>query len=173
MKPWMSDEEIATIQKYLNPNQTFFEWGSGGSTLYFSKFVKQYISVEYDIRWYSLINNDILSSTKLNNISYLYCKPDNPIIFPAWKGNTDDFISYINIVDNINIKKYDIVLIDGRCRVECAKKILNFIDNNSIVFVHDFIQRQRYKSILEYYNLIDWVAGGQSLAVFKKKSNVL
>jgi len=172
MKPWMSDIEIAKIHEYLNPNQLFFEWGSGGSTLHFSKFVKQYISVEYDIRWYSAIKHTILSK-QLNNISYLYCKPNNPIIFPVWRGNIDDFASYINIVDTINIKKYDIVLIDGRCRVACAKKILNFIDNNSIVFVHDFMQRSRYQSILEYYELIDSVAGEQSLGVFKKKSNVL
>ena len=172
MNPWMSEKEIKKIEEYLSSDHIFFEWGSGGSTLHFSKFVKQYISIEYDIRWYNVIKDAILSA-QLNNISYLYCQPDNPIMFPAWRGNIDDFVSYINILDNINIKKYDIVLIDGRCRVACAKKILNFIDNNSIVFVHDFMQRSRYQSILEYYELIDSVAGEQSLGVFKKKSNVL
>ena len=40
MQPWMSEEEIKLIEKYLNKNQTALECGSGGGTTHFSKFVK-------------------------------------------------------------------------------------------------------------------------------------
>jgi hypothetical protein len=169
MNPWMSDTEIAKIEKYLDPKYTFLEWGSGGSTLYFSKLIYKYISIEHDINWYNQIKLEI-QNNNLSNVNYLYCSPDNPIVLPVWEGRTEDFISYINMIDDVPIEKYDIVLIDGRCRVECAKKILNYIDKSSIVFIHDFFNRPKYFSVLDDYDLIDSIRNGQSLAVLKKKS---
>ena len=52
MQPWMSKEEIKLIEKYLNKNQVVLEWGSGGSTAHFSKFVKEWYSIEHDKDWY-------------------------------------------------------------------------------------------------------------------------
>ena len=48
-KPYMEDNEIKLIEYYLNTNDTMFEWGSGGSTLWFSKFVKKYYSIPIDL----------------------------------------------------------------------------------------------------------------------------
>jgi hypothetical protein len=39
---WMHEREKAVIEKYLNPEVTMMEWGSGGSTVEFSKKVKKY-----------------------------------------------------------------------------------------------------------------------------------
>jgi hypothetical protein len=171
MNPWMSDTEIAKIKKYLDPKYTFLEWGSGGSTIYFSKFVKQYISIEYDINWFNQINLYI-KNEDINNIKYIYCPPDNDILLPIYTDRSEekDFISYVNIVDTLSKNQYDIVLIDGRSRVNCANKILKYIHKQSIVFIHDFFNRPKYFSVLDNYDLIDSVTDGQSLAVLKKKS---
>ena len=40
----MSIDERNLVSKYLGYNKTMLEWGSGGSTLFFSKYVKKYIS---------------------------------------------------------------------------------------------------------------------------------
>ena len=40
------------IEKYLKPNHTVLEWGSGESTLYFPQFVKKWISVEHNREWF-------------------------------------------------------------------------------------------------------------------------
>jgi hypothetical protein len=170
MKPWMSHKEIETIEKYLKPSDIFLEWGSGGSTLYFSGCVKEYISIEYDIRWYKNIAN-LISINQLQNINYLYCAPDNGVIPPvkSSKSKKEDFVTYVSIIDNLSQKIYDKILIDGRSRVECAKKIINYLNDDSIVFIHDFFNRKKYFSILEYYTIIDSVQYGQSLAVLKKK----
>ena len=50
---WMDSSEKAIIEKYLNPNVIMMEWGSGGSTIEFSKQVKEYYSVEHNLEWYN------------------------------------------------------------------------------------------------------------------------
>ncbi len=37
-EPWMDTEEIKLIEKYVHTNASMLEFGSGGSTLYFSRF---------------------------------------------------------------------------------------------------------------------------------------
>ena len=171
MNPWMSEEEIQKIQSYLRSTDIFLEWGSGGSTIYFSQFVKEYISIEYDINWYKNIKETIIN-TKKQNINYIYCPPNNDILLPVWHRTSDpkNFIEYVNVIDNIPITKYDKVLIDGRSRVECAKKILSYTNKDSVIFIHDFFTRPAYFSVLDHYTLIDSIKEGQSLAVLKKKS---
>lgn len=168
MKPWMTYHQINLIESYLKKDYTFLEYGAGGSTLHFSKFVNKYISIEHDKNWIDKISSANLLS---KNTTIYYCPSNNTSLkLPVWSGSYEDFYNYINYVDNIDIKKYDVILIDGRARQYCAKKLLSYIDNNSIVFVHDFFERKRYHSILNYYTLIDKDDKQQpSLAVFHKK----
>ena len=171
INPWMSEKEIKKIEEYLSPDHIFFEWGSGGSTIHFSKLVNQYVSIEYDINWFNQINLYI-QNEHINNVKYIYCPPDNDILLPIYTDRSEekDFITYVNIVNTLPRHQYDIVLIDGRSRVNCANKILNYIHKESIVFIHDFFNIPKYFSVLDNYTLIDSIREGQSLAVLKKKS---
>ena len=68
-------------------------------------------------------------------------------------------------------KIYDVVLIDGRARTDCAFKILHYIKYESIVFIHDYWKRSRYQVITEYYDVIDSVQDTlQTIVALKKKS---
>ena len=166
----MPDSQVSVIKSYLKPEHIMLEYGAGGSTIYFSQFVKKYISIEHDKQWVSNLKNSKLLN---NNTEIYYCPPNTQIKLPVWTGSEKDFYNYINYIDKIDNKKYDIVLIDGRARQFCAIKILNYIDENSIVFVHDFFERPRYHNILNYYNIIDQNISNKSisLVVFKKKIN--
>ncbi len=53
--PWMNQKEVELIEKYLNKDTIMLEWGSGGSTLYFSKKVKTLYSIEHDKTYYNKI----------------------------------------------------------------------------------------------------------------------
>ena len=78
--PWMSQSEIQTIEKYLKPEFTMLEWGSGGSTLYFPKFVRKYYSIEHDMSWY-----DNISPKTPNNVDYHLILPNEAITDPTQK----------------------------------------------------------------------------------------
>ena len=43
----MSPEEIDLIKSNLDPSHIMLEWGSGGSTTEFPKYVKKYYSIAF------------------------------------------------------------------------------------------------------------------------------
>jgi predicted O-methyltransferase YrrM len=162
--PWMNQKEVELIEKYLNKDKIMLEWGSGGSTLYFSKRVKILYSIEHDKTYYNKIKKMIPE-----NVKYFHIEPNKTV--PATESDFESYKDYIEIVQTFD-QKFDAVLIDGRSRVECAKYVLNFLKKDGVVFVHDFWKkkRTRYRPILEYYNEIESVKDTlQTLIILKKK----
>jgi hypothetical protein len=152
IKIWMSNGEINLIKKYLNPNMTMLEWGSGGSTLEFSKLVKEYISIEHDHAWYLKIKKE-LNNRNLNNVDYHYIPNDLPRSYPHTKE--EEFRSYIDLPWTFpNPYHYDVVLIDGRGRNWCAEYIRDLLNPQAIVFIHDW-DRPKYHEVLQWYKIID------------------
>jgi hypothetical protein len=154
----MSESEITMIRKYLYnepQTKTMLEWGCGGSTLYFSNFTKHYFSVEHDLVWAETVAKEIVSRGRRN-------------ICLNYIPNVNNFYKYIKYPKRMNLM-WDFVLIDGRFRTACAMSILKYITPLTKVFFHDFPARDYYHHILEYYNIIEQVTTGQTLAVLEKK----
>jgi len=160
-KPWMSDDEILTIVKFLNKTDIMLEWGSGGSTCYFPQYVEQYYSIEHDEGWYNEMNKDLP-----NNVKFYHVGLDSPLTDPTQKHQIQ---SYLDFVDKLKIKKFDKVLIDGRGRGWCAEKILPYLKEDSIVFIHDYWQRPQYHIVETWYEVVDYVKDGQSIVALKPK----
>lgn len=108
-----------------------FEYGSGGSTLFWSDKVKEVISVEHDRAWYSKIKQE-LSVREINNVSYFLLEPENdPDYELKSSANPKDYISedenaigqkferYVKKIDEYPDNYFDIILIDGRSRPSC------------------------------------------------------
>ena len=205
--PWMDNKEINLVLKYLNekPNSTMLEWGCGGSTLLFPKYVKHYTSIEHNLDWYVDVQKAI-EINNLNNVDFylvdipkgvptkredFYDKWTNEIhelsrqnlntvpeldncIYPKDKYI---WLDYIDVVDEIGIEKYDFVFIDGRARSDCAFKALQYIHDDSIVFIHDFWGREEYHAVLKYYDVVDAVKdtlippAGMTIVALRRKVN--
>lgn len=163
-KPMMNDIDIDTISTYLSPSDIMLEWGSGASTLFFSKLVKQYYSIEHDTNW-----ANILYFSLPENVTYNLVKPNLPLSEPWTKY--EEISDYVNYVDNLNVKYFDKVLIDGRGRGFCAVKILNYLHNDSLVFIHDFWTREcrGYFEVFKHYSIVDYTTTKESLVILKKK----
>lgn len=77
---------------------------------------------------------------------------------------------YVNSIDKLkNLELLDIVLVDGRFRLQCALKLLSYIKDDSVVLIHDFWIRPPYHKVLEYYNVIGYA---RSVVALKKKKNL-
>ena len=74
----MSATQVDCFIKYLNPSDSVFEWGSGGSTYNFCKYVNIYHSVEHDSNWYDQIKNK-LNNRNIKNVNYDHV-PNHQII---------------------------------------------------------------------------------------------
>jgi len=125
-RPWIVFAAKDYLDKIIKKNDVVYEYGSGASSLYFSRRVAEIYSVENDPSWYhhlSLIINDL----KITNICCRLVDADvagstdkDKYIsrFPFTKGKY--FESYAKSIDNHPDGFFDIVLIDGRARAACV-----------------------------------------------------
>lgn len=142
---WMSDEERAVVEKYLAPNHKCLEWGSGGSTIEFSKLVRHFVSIENDRIWHDKVCR-LLPSHEIKLIETPY---------DGGEACPQKFHDYIRFPSKLNTK-FDRILIDGRCRVACAREVLEkaLLNPDGLVFIHDW-NRKRYHQVLDCYSIVE------------------
>lgn len=162
----MHAEEKKLITKHLNLNKVMLEWGSGGSTIEFAPLVKEYYSIEHNKGWYDNVLTN-LNLRNINNVNYNFIPENEP---PAGDGRQSEyrqFKDYIDIVESFGTK-FDIVLIDGRARRLCAKKIIPHLNEDAVVIIHDWVLRHVYHCVTDYYEIREYVAHTpQTIATFK------
>jgi len=73
------------------------------------------------------------------------CLPDwcSPNFDPKWReAPTADrlcvFKDYIEAAGVTGEAHFDVVLVDGRCRGECAIAVLPYLDSESLLIIHDW-----------------------------------
>jgi glycosyltransferase involved in cell wall biosynthesis len=171
MKAWMDEREKKLITKHFSPEKTMLEWGSGGSTIEFSQNLKKYYSIEHDEEWYNKVNDEIIN-LGYTNVNYNFVA-QNVLNNDGRQSEYHHFKDYIDVVDKFNTK-FDIVLIDGRARRLCAKKIIPYLNPGAIVIIHDWCERNVYHCVTDYYDVFEYVNDTeQTIATFKLKDKPL
>jgi hypothetical protein len=148
MKPWMQDDQINLIEKILTSFKkdhiNVLEWGSGGSTVYFTRFLKsreikyKWLSVEHHKGWYKQISKLL---QKDFNVKFL--------VFPQSKRNPQsfNFDSYVSSPrihgHEMGFSKFDFILIDGRARARCLVEAKFLLSPGGIILLHD-AEREKY-----------------------------
>ena len=141
-------KEIDLIQSYLSDKKIMLEYGCGGSTTIFPRYVKKYYSIEQNLDWFWNVQQEIYND-KLDNVEIHLCdipkgvptkreefweRYDDNILYASEHLDTnipsfedcvypkDKYVwnEYIDYVDKLNVKLFDVILIDGRARTDCA-----------------------------------------------------
>ena len=128
--PWFTYPMNDFIDSRLKKDMNVFEYGSGNSTLYFAQKVNHIVSVEHELSWYNLVKKKIPG-----NVTYIFCK-------------TDDSNGYPEVILKSDID-FDIIIIDGRKRVECAKIAICKLKPNGVI-IWDNSLRERYSEGLSF-----------------------
>lgn len=116
--PWVTYSFIDFIKGRLNRELVVFEYGSGSSTLFYAQKVKRVVSVEHDQSWY----NKIVGS-----------KPSNAeMIFTQLSTDGE----YARKASTLN-EKFDIIIVDGRDRVNCCKYSLDALSPRGVIVLDD------------------------------------
>ena len=150
MKPWFrDDDEMELFEKYLVPDLRVFEWGSGGSTVKYGSMVKKWISIEHDLNWYL-------------NVKAKVTQNENVRVFRVDKFN--DYKRYSRAISYWPKNYFDLVFVDGRARVACARNAHAHLKDDGYLILHD-CKRERYREIFEMYEVVEIV---NSLAVVQK-----
>jgi hypothetical protein len=128
--PWVNFATKEWLDKNLNKAMTVFEYGSGGSTLYYAKKVKKLISVEHDSAWHEIVKGQ-LAARGLDNVE-LYCLPPEAadagadrLYFSSdehYQGQS--FQKYAEKINDYPDDFFDLVMVDGRARRGCLHHVL-------------------------------------------------
>jgi hypothetical protein len=128
--PWITFDAIVYLEQHLEKAIRVFEYGSGGSTLFWLGFQAVCTSVEHDPQWFALIRDRVGNSSQLDYRLVLPEIDDMPApnrnvadpqqylsASPPFRNHT--FRSYVGQIDDSPDDFFDVVLIDGRARPAC------------------------------------------------------
>lgn len=164
-EPWLPYLAIDYLVSLLQPDMTVFEYGSGGSTLFFSQRVKRVISIEHDIDWYHKFNmpanveyfligysDNLIGDEKSNPNHYT----SNPFL-----KNFRDYVCAIEQYNNL-----DLVLIDGRSRASCLKHAHGKVKSGGWIIL-DNAEREYYlqntRHLFEKWETVEFYGYGPQI----------
>ena len=153
--PWMCFSAVQFLKEITRDDMRVFEYGSGGSTLFWISRVQEVASVEHDTSWYSTMKKQF-DGQAVQNLKYILAEPVNDAEFGNKRfENPDDYISsdsaykgknfeqYVKSIDSYPDNYFDIVVVDGRARPSCIKHGIPKLKKNGWLIV-DNSERKYY-----------------------------
>jgi hypothetical protein len=122
--PWYTFPAIAFLAPRLSRDFSVLEFGAGNSTLWWAAHVDRVRSIEHTEQWAQMLAPNLPTNVVLNHVPLVrggdYCRAagDEPL--------------------------YDIIVIDGRDRVNCARQCLGALKPAGVI-VWDNSDRDRYQ----------------------------
>ncbi len=128
--PWVTYSFIDFIKNRIKKQHTIFEFGSGNSTFFYAKSAGIVVSVEHDKEWFDKIVKD-----KPENSEMIYCE--------LIRGG-----DYCHMPVKLE-EKFDVIIVDGRDRVNCCKQAVDALTNEGVVVLDDS-EREYYREGIDF-----------------------
>lgn len=134
--PLMTPDEARFLESRLLRTDVVFEWGSGSGTLWLAERVKFVTSVEHSAKYAA----DVMALAP-DNVSIIYAPPEPGCHWRDRRNEDGELSDFSRYVDAYTGKGVTAVLIDGRARRWCARRIVETADYGPHpgmrVFAHD------------------------------------
>jgi predicted O-methyltransferase YrrM len=127
-QPWLPSQFIEVFADWDTGRWMMWEFGSGLSTKWFAKRVKHLWSMEHDPSWHHSVKK---ACEELDNVTLMRCNLDS---------------EYVTRISRHPDNFFDVVLVDGRKRVECFKAAL---PKTKGVIILDNGLRTRYREVFD------------------------
>lgn len=162
--PWVTYSFIDFIKDRITKQHDVFEFGSGNSTIFYAKLAGSVYSVEHDQDWF-----EKSSKINLTNVTMIQCD-----LQPG--GN------YCKSAAPTG-KKFHVVIVDGRDRVNCCKQAIESLAEDGVVVLddserteyaeaHAFFKANGFK-YLPFSGMAPGVILSKYTSVFYKSNNCL
>lgn len=123
--PWLPPDAVAYLDGLLSERSgaKVLEFGCGGSTVWFSRHAAEVLSFEHDPEWHRKISERLIGAEHV--ALRLAPRP------------------YYDQIDALPAGYFDVVLIDGRDRLECARHAIRVLAPTGVLLFDD-MNRTRY-----------------------------
>lgn len=163
--PWFTYPAIYFIEKRIHNQMSVFEYGCGNSTIWWATHVKRIVSCEHDQGWYEKMKKQVPVNVELHHVGL--------------ESTNGRYAKKVATYQN----EFDIIVIDGRDRVNCAKNCLLALKEEGVV-VWDNSDRAGYEAGYRYllengFKQIDFQGIGPivtittSTSIFYRSNNCL
>ncbi len=115
--PWYTYPAIEYLSQFDYSDKYIFEYGCGYSSPFWAHRAKKVISIEDNEQWYHKWQDEF--------------KFDNLIINLIQEG-----ADYYSSIAKENAF-FDVIVIDGKCRAECAKQAVKYLRNGGFIILDD------------------------------------
>lgn len=152
---WLTFPAVDRLHQLVKPDYRVFEYGGGGSTLFWLDRVAEVVTVEHDPQWYAVLQERMQQEggTRWTGI-HEPARPGNlvPVPDPAvpeHHASADpasqgmNYRDYVHSVDRYPDGYFDVLLIDGRARTSCLAYATSKLKQGGIL-VLDNAERTYY-----------------------------
>ena len=164
---WVVFKANSFIGGRLKPGMKVFEYGTGGSTLYFLQKRCTVCSVEHHPQWFQTVAAEIARRAYPGWQGFLR-EPDKEVwrsaapgaqctyrsAFGEYQGRL--FSEYVKVIDQFVENSFDVVFIDGRARDSCFVHAYKKVKPGGILIL-DNSERRRYQLVHETLEHLSWV----------------
>lgn len=161
--PWLTFDSISFIKKWLQPGAKVFEYGSGGSTLFWLSQGATCVTIEHNPDWFVIVQKNLKNSDRIDyrlvppepneNQEGVY-DPEDPDCYVSGDPKYKDyrFDNYVSQIDVFPDAYFNLILIDGRARPSCIKHSVSKIKLGGLLVI-DNTERSYYLSKTTSYLL--------------------
>lgn len=176
-EPWLPYQATKFIDS-LHPGFVF-EWGSGGSTLHFTRMsgLNRLVTVEHEPAWFKAVchrlgiepwglrgksHHQEMFDRKGLSVEY-FCIPPEPGDIGPDKANPDhyksgstelgpcNFREYASAIDRLGL--FDLILVDGMARASCLKHAVSHVKPGGVLVLDNTDDNRSYylQNTLAYF----------------------
>ena len=185
-QPWITFDAIQYLEEKVQPSHKIFEFGGGGSTLFFLKRCHEVVTVEHDAKWFLLLKQ-LVENRRLESWVGQLIEPEKGNLVESPSASNPDHYSsggtkdvnykrYASFIDSYPDGYFDIVLVDGRSRPACIKHAAPKLRKGGLIIL-DNADRSYYlgsavKEILGEYSLVLSTKGASPYVPFFTQTNI-
>lgn len=127
--PWYTYPAIEYLSQFDYHDKKIFEFGTGYSSMYWAKRAKKVISIEDKFEWFEKFKSEF----RADNWQMRYC---------------DEKAGYENMIFADN-EKYDVIVVDGKRRAECAACAVKCLADGGMIILDDSDRINHCKEYVE------------------------
>jgi hypothetical protein len=154
--PWMTFEAIRWLERFIDKQSNIFEWGMGGSTLFFLDRAANVVSVDHDASWFDRLHGMMSTNSgwkgyKVEPVRVPCDQASDPTSTEQYGSSSPEFShhsfeDYVRVIDQYADKSFDVIVVDGRSRPACTKHAVAKLSLGGIL-VLDNAERPQYQQI--------------------------